>query len=344
MIGIINLVYGIQLDTSQWKEDNITNQFLQQNFKQISEFSRYYDSLQLSQTSYANLVRSSENSGFILIQVLDEYGNQQCNTTIQVKDYLKYSLTSTNVEGEFFFTYTNQNNSNYKIFFGFLNENCQYSRGLSEPVQPDIFESKSFQNLLSKQGKGNIYLVIQGFSQPYYLYLMIVDISVKNTYSIQKHVKLGETGFRWNLFSIQAFSDDYAVIFARNIDDKLQKIIIKANGNEVWGDPSEQGIFLSLKQNLNYIQNKAIQIENTNKYSIVTGDREQDQFTIYTFQYNGNGQLKDICLERYQNWFGNVGSFFFRYLEFGVINTEFLWIKGDNYNNNKKTTKVITTV
>lgn len=50
---------------------------------------------------------------------------------------------------------------------------------------------------------------------------MIVDISNKSTYSIKKYVKLGSANYRWNLFSIQAFSDDYSFIFVRDNNDKL---------------------------------------------------------------------------------------------------------------------------
>ncbi|KRX06540.1 Insulin-like growth factor binding protein, N-terminal [Pseudocohnilembus persalinus] len=111
----------------------------------------------------------------------------------------------------------------------------------------------------------------------------------------------------------------------------------KIIGDDVWDDPTDQGIFLKLENNYNKIQNKAIKIENTNKYSIVTGDNDQDIFTIYTFQYNGNGQIKDICFESYENQFGNMGNQLFRALEFGVINANYMWIKGDNVFENNKT-------
>ncbi|KRX06538.1 Insulin-like growth factor binding protein, N-terminal [Pseudocohnilembus persalinus] len=94
---------------------------------------------------------------------------------------------------------------------------------------------------------------------------------------------------------------------------------------------------MDLNTNENYIQNKAIEIENTNKYSIVTGDRDQDILTIYTFQYNGDGEIQDVCLETYSDQFGDVGINFFGSLEFGVINQDFVWVKGDNYNDSYKT-------
>ncbi|KRX09956.1 hypothetical protein PPERSA_05348 [Pseudocohnilembus persalinus] len=336
-----NLVQGFQLDTTQWQEVDITNNFIQQNFIQFSGDTRIHDSLQLSQTKYANLIRSSDESdGEILIQVLDEYGNQQCSKTISVEYICKYSLTNTNVEGEFFFAYTSEVSLNfYQVFFGFSDQKCNFNRGLSAPVQPVKFTDTSFFSVLSKKGKEYIYVVIQQFqsSSQRFLYLMIVDIRDTSTYKIKKHVKLGTTNFRYNLFSFQAFSDDYAVILGKDDNDRLNKITIEPSGSSVWDTPKDKGIFLDLNTNNNFIQNKVIQIENTNKYSIVTGDREQDILTIYTFQYNGNGEIQDICLESYQNQFGSVGNQFFRYLEFGVINQDFIWIKGEKENDNKKT-------
>ncbi|KRX09961.1 hypothetical protein PPERSA_05353 [Pseudocohnilembus persalinus] len=334
IISLFNLVQCIQLDTTQWQEVDKTNDYIRQSFIQYSGYSRVYDSLQLSQTKYANLIRSYDQSdGKILIQVLDEYGNQQCSKKTPVQNYLKYSLTNTNVEGEFFLGFT----SYQKVFFGFLDKTCNFSRGLSASDQPDDFTTISFLSILAKTGKDNVYIVSQTWPYPYYLYLMILDIFDTTTYSIKKHVKLGTTDFRYNLFSIQAFSDDYAVIFARDTNDKLQKITIDSIGNQAWDKPKDQGIFLDLNTNYNYVQNKAILIENTNKYSIVTGDITQDIFTIYTFQYNRNGEIQDICLETYENQFGSMGSQFFYALEFGVINQDFVWVKGDNQNDNRKT-------
>ncbi|KRX06544.1 hypothetical protein PPERSA_10402 [Pseudocohnilembus persalinus] len=337
IISLFNLFQFIQLDITQWQEEDITNNFINRSFKQVSGESRLYDSLQLSQTKYANLIRSSSDPGEILIQVWDEYGNQQCSKTISVVNSLKYSLTNTNVEGEFFLAYTSYTGSIREVFFGFLDESCNFSRGLLAPDQPINFTSSSFVSILAKTGKDNVYIVSQTYSSPCYLYLMILDISDTSTYSIKKHVKLGTTDSRWNLFSIQAFSDDYAVIFARNTNDELQKIIIDSDGNDVWDTPKNQGIFLNLINDYNWIQNKAIKIENTNKHCIVTGDKEQDQFTIYTFQYNGNGEIQDICLGTYSNQFGSIGGYFFYALEFGVINQDFVWIKGDNDNDSYKT-------
>ncbi|KRX06543.1 Molybdenum cofactor biosynthesis, MoeB [Pseudocohnilembus persalinus] len=242
--------------------------------------------------------------------------NQQCSETISVVYSLKYSLTNTNVEGEFFLAYTSE---------------------VSGYIKPINFTNTGFVSILAKTGKDNVYIVSQTYSSPCYLYLMILDISDTSTYSIKKHVKLGTTDFSQNLFSIQAFSDDYAVIFAKDTNDELQNIIIDSDGNDVWDTPKNQGIFLDLNTNFNNIQNKAIQIENINKYSIVTGDLSQDIFTIYTFQYNGNGEIQDICLKTYSNQFGSVGNYFFQGLEFGVINQDFLWVKGDNNNDSYKT-------
>ncbi|KRX09953.1 Insulin-like growth factor binding protein, N-terminal [Pseudocohnilembus persalinus] len=338
IISLFNLVQCIQLDTTQWQEVDITNDFITQNFIQVSGYSRYYDSLQLSQTKYVNLIRNSDYSfGEILIQVLDEQGNQQCSKTISVVGYLKYSLTSTNVEEEFFLAYTSIVGSNFNVFFGFLDETCNFSRGLSAPVQPSGFSSTKFVHIQAKTGNQNVYVVMQIRYSPFDLYLMILDISDTSTYGIKKHVKLGTSNFRENLFSIQAFFDDYAVIFTRNTSDQLLKIIIDSDGNETWDTLKDQGIFLDLINNVNHIQNKAIQIQNTNKYSIVTGDREQDIFTIYTFQYNGDGEIQDICLKTYLNQMGNVGIEFFFALEFEVINQDFVWIKGDKNQLNKKT-------
>ncbi|KRX00099.1 hypothetical protein PPERSA_07206 [Pseudocohnilembus persalinus] len=329
IISFLNLFQAIQLDTTQWQEVDITSNFIQQSFIQESEASKFYDSLQLSQTKYANLIRSSTIfSGNILIQVLDEHGNQQCNKLISVDNHYKYSLANTNLESEFFFAYTSYNDSKDKVFFGFSDESCSFSRGLTAPAQPVDFTSINFENLLAKAGNNNLYVVSQTSSSPYYLYLMILDISDISTYSIKKHVKLETLDFRRNLFSIQAFSDDYALIFAKDINDKLQRIKIKPNGMDVWDTPKDQGIFLDLNYEKNYIQNKAVQIENTNKYSIVTGDSQQKIFTIYTFQYNGNGEIQDICLETYQS--GSMRNQFFYALEFGVINQDFVWIKGNN--------------
>ncbi|KRW99232.1 Insulin-like growth factor binding protein, N-terminal [Pseudocohnilembus persalinus] len=336
IIVIFNPVQGIQLDTTQWQEIDITDDFTNQNFKQYSQQSRLCDSQQISQTKYANLIRSeSVYSGQILIQVLDEYGNQQCGKTISVEYQLKYSLTNTNVEGEFFLAYTSGVIGNFKVFFGFINESCNFSRGFLAPAQvitPDDFTSTGFYNLLAKTGKDHVYVVSQTYSSPYYLYLMILDISDTITYNIKNHVKLGTTDFRQNLFSIQVFSDDYAVVFARDNNDELQKITIDSDGNDVWDMAENQGIFLDFNYIYNYIQNKAIQIQNTNKYSIVTGDYKYDIFTIYTFQYNGNGQVQDICLKSYKDQFKIGVNKFFQSLEFGVINQDFLWIKGDNTN------------
>ncbi|KRX09950.1 Insulin-like growth factor binding protein, N-terminal [Pseudocohnilembus persalinus] len=338
IIGFFNPVQCIQQDTTQWQEVDITNNFINQNFVQSPLYSMLYDSLQLSQTAYANLIRSyDESASEILIQVLNGYGNQQCIRTIPVYYYCKYSLTNTNVQGELFFTYTSYTGTSREVFFGFLQENCNFSRGLSEPAQPNGFVTSNSLRLLAKTGKDNIYVVIQNQSSPYYLYLMIVDISDTSTYIIKNHVQLGATNFKFNLFSIQAFSDDYAVIFARDNNDKLQKITINSNGNGVWDTPQDQGIFLDLSFDYTFIQNKAIQIENTNKYCIITGDKELDIFTIYTFQYNNNGNIQDICLKSHYNQFGNVGNFFFYALEFGVISPDFIWIKGDNSNQNNKT-------
>ncbi|KRX06539.1 hypothetical protein PPERSA_10397 [Pseudocohnilembus persalinus] len=135
IISLFNLVQCIQLDTTQWQEVDKTNDYIRQSFIQYSGYSRVYDSLQLSQTKYANLIRSSDYSGEILIQVLDEYGIQQCSKTISVEYHLKYSLTNTNVEGEFFFAYSSFTGSIREVFFGFLDESCNFSRGLSAPVQ-----------------------------------------------------------------------------------------------------------------------------------------------------------------------------------------------------------------
>ncbi|KRX09952.1 Insulin-like growth factor binding protein, N-terminal [Pseudocohnilembus persalinus] len=337
IISYFSLILSIQLDTTQWQEVDINSSFIIQNFIQYSGDGISYDSLQLSQRSYASLIRSFNNNGQIFIQVLDEFGNTQCSKSISVEYYRKYILANTNVEGEFFFAYTSKVGSIREVFFGFLDETCNFSRGLLAPEQLDNLINASFYNLLAKTGKDNIYIVTQTNSPPFYLYLIIMDISDINTYLIKKHEKLGVISFRWNLFSIQAFYDDYAIILAKNDNDKLQMIKIDDNGNEVWNDPIHQGVFLNLNQNDNYIQNKAIQIENTNKYSIVTGDREQNILIIYTFQYNGNGKIQDICLKSHLNQFGNVGNQFFRALEFGVINPDFIWIKGDNNNENKKT-------
>ncbi|KRX09944.1 Insulin-like growth factor binding protein, N-terminal [Pseudocohnilembus persalinus] len=338
IIVIFNPVQAIQLDTTQWQEVDITNNFITQSFVQdfIYGYSRVHDSLKLSQTKYANLIRSSSNPGEILIQFLDEYGNQQCSQRISVVFNQKYSLTNTNVEGEFFLAYTSYFSNIYQVFFGFLDESCNFSRGLSAPDQPDDFTNISFLSILAKTGKDNVYVVSQTFFSPYYLYLMILGISDTSTYGIKKHVKLGISNFRENLFSIQAFSDDYAVIFARNTINKLQKITINSDGNDVWDTPQNQGIFLDLNNISNFIQNKAIQIENTNKYSIVTGDYNQYIFTIYTFQYNGDGEIQDICLKTYSNQFGSMGIEFFYALEFGVINQDFVWVKGDNQYDNRK--------
>ncbi|KRX09958.1 Insulin-like growth factor binding protein, N-terminal [Pseudocohnilembus persalinus] len=338
MIGHLNLYSGIQLDTTQWQEVDITNNFIDQSYKQDSGYSRYYDSLQLNQTQYVNLIRSSGTPSQILIQYLDEYGNQQCSKIISVVDSYKYSLTNTNVEGELFFAYTSKVGSIREVFFGFLDETCNFSRGLSAPDQPVQFTSTNYVSILAKNGKDYVYVLAQQFEDPlYYLYLITVDINDTSTYSIIRHEKLEEINFKWNLFSIQAFSDDYLVIFGRDNNDKLQKIIIEPNGNEIWDDPKDQGIFLSLNNDLNRIQNKVIQIQNSNKYTIVTGDYQQNILSIYTFLYNGNGEVQDVCQESYSNFFDNMGNQFFRALEFGVINPDFIWIKGDNQNQDKKT-------
>ncbi|KRX09955.1 Insulin-like growth factor binding protein, N-terminal [Pseudocohnilembus persalinus] len=335
IISLFNLVQCIQLDTTQWQDVDITNDFINQNYIQeyYYGYSKFHDSLQLSQTQYVNLIRSFSSTGEILIQILDEYGKQQCSKTISVEQHFKYSLTNTNVEKEFFLAYAS---GNYKVFFGFLDETCNFSRGLSAPVQPIDFTSTSFDYILAKNGKDNVYVVSQTSTSINYLYLMILDISDTSTYSIKNHVKLGSTGIRWNLFSIQAFFDDYAVILARNVENKQQKITVDSDGIIEWGTPKNQGIFWDLNYNDNQIQNKAIQIENTNKYSIVTGDYIQDILTVYTFQYNGDGEIQDICLETYYNQMGNVGNNFFIALEFGVINQNFLWMKGDTQNDSYK--------
>ncbi|KRX00100.1 hypothetical protein PPERSA_07207 [Pseudocohnilembus persalinus] len=327
IISLFNLVQAIQLDTTQWQEVDITNNYIQQSFIQYSGESRYQDSLQLSQTKYANIVRDSNNfSGKILIQILDEY----------VKFYRKYSLTNTNVEGEFFFAYTSKTSSEIRVFFGFINESCNFSRGLTAPVQIADFTGINFFHLLAKTGKDNVYIITQNQSSFQYLYLMMFDISDTSTYHIKKRVKLGTIDFSENLFSIQAYSDDYAVIFAKDTNDKLQKITIKPNGIDVWDTPKDQGLFIGLNTNQNLIQNKIIQIENTNKYTIVTGESYKNTITIYTFQYIGSGIIQDICIETYTNQFPNVGDYFFYALEFGVINQNNLWIKGDNYIDDKK--------
>ncbi|KRX02618.1 hypothetical protein PPERSA_11958 [Pseudocohnilembus persalinus] len=289
VICLFNLIQSIQLDTNQWQEVDITNDFITQNFISYYGYSRYFDSLQLSQTRYINIIRSYNDPGEILIQVLDEYGNQQCNKTISVEYYYKYSLTNTNVKGEFFLAYISEVGSIRKVFFGFLDETCNFTRGLSAPIQPDDFPGTDFLSILAKTGKNNVYVISQNFFSPLYLYLMILDISDTSTYSIKNHVKLGAAAFKENLFSIEAFSDDYAVIFAKNTNNELQKITIDSDGNETWDTPKNKGIFQDLTQDYNWIQNKVIQIENTNKYSIITGDTVQDIFTIFTFQYNGDG-------------------------------------------------------
>ncbi|KRX09934.1 Insulin-like growth factor binding protein, N-terminal [Pseudocohnilembus persalinus] len=295
-----------------------------------------FDSLQLSQKFYANLIKSydlvnNQEGEEFLIQILDCNGLKQCKKAFQAKGLSKYSLTNTNVENELFFAYISQN-TNLQIFFGFLNESCNFSRGLISPAQPNDFTDEDFYFLQSISTKEYVYIVAQQYQyyNPSSLYLIIVDISDKNTYDIKAHVKLGTVIFKLNLFCIQAFSDKYLVIFGKDDNNQQQRIIIEPNGNEIWDNPKNEGIFMSLNYQLNYIQNKVIQIENTNKYSIVTGDAIQDIFTIYTFQYNGNGEIQDICLKTYQNQFENVEQAFFIALEFGVINANFMWIKGDN--------------
>ncbi|KRX09960.1 Insulin-like growth factor binding protein, N-terminal [Pseudocohnilembus persalinus] len=328
VISLFNLVQCIQLDTSQWQEVDITNDFKTQTFIQANWRFRSYDSLNINQMLYVNLIRdSNQNGGQILIQILNEFGDEQYNSILPVENYHKCSLTNTNVEGEFFFAYT----SNLKLFFGFLDQTCSYTRGLSTPIQPSYFENNDFQNLLAKAGKDYIYVAIQQQSQQY-LYLMILDVSDTSTYSIKKFMKMGTTNFRENLFSIQAFSDDFAVIFTKNDNNKLQKITIQPDGEYLYDKPQNEGIFLDLIYNSNYIQNKAIQIENTNKYCIVTGDQYYDVLNIYTFQYNGNGEIKEICLQSHKDQFENMGIYFYYGLQFGVISPDYMWIKGDNSN------------
>ncbi|KRX09935.1 Insulin-like growth factor binding protein, N-terminal [Pseudocohnilembus persalinus] len=207
--------------------------------------------------------------------------------------------------GELFFSYTGISDNYRQVFFGFLDENCNYSRGQSEPFQSNDYENTQFLNVIAKTGKDYVYVITQQYSisqplQPNLLYILIVDISDTTTYIILKYEKI-------------------------------------ATRNVVWDYPQNSGIFTDLVTNYNSIQNKIIQIENTNKFSIVSGDRKLDIFTIYTFQYNGKGLIQDICLKTYSNQFQNVGSDFFKSLEFGIINEDFMWIKGDNQNQNDKT-------
>ncbi|KRX06541.1 Insulin-like growth factor binding protein, N-terminal [Pseudocohnilembus persalinus] len=231
MMYHFNLIQAIQLDTSQWEQVNITSKFIQQNFKQYSGETRLYDSLQLSQKSYANLLRNSNlTMGKVLIQVLDENGYQQCNRTITVENIFKYTLTNTNVVGEFFFAYTSQQSNYYQVFFGFLKENCNFSRGLQKPAQPAKFTNTNFVSIQAKTGNNYLYVVYQQYEEPmFHLYLIILDIKDKSIYSISTHKQLKQTNFRYNLFSIQAFPDDYAIILAKDFNDKLWKITIKSN-------------------------------------------------------------------------------------------------------------------
>ncbi|KRX09803.1 Insulin-like growth factor binding protein, N-terminal [Pseudocohnilembus persalinus] len=65
-------------------------------------------------------------------------------------------------------------------------------------------------------------------------------------------------------------------------------------------------------------------------YTIVTAGFIQQILTIYTFKYD-NGEIQDICLKSFENEFpSNFKLSFFNKLVFGVINQDYMWIKGEN--------------
>ncbi|KRX09959.1 Insulin-like growth factor binding protein, N-terminal [Pseudocohnilembus persalinus] len=313
----------VQINISQWQETDISNTFVLQSFKQRSSTSRQFDSLQISQGLYANLVRNKDNPGEIKIFVSDENGNQQCNRELAFQNYFKSSMTNTNVQGEIFIAYV----SDYKIHITFLNSQCNFERGLNSGVQPTEI-SQTFESVLTKTG--NDYTYILGQDRDEYLHLSIVDIRNSNNYNIIQHFQLGSQKFKYNFFSIQGFQDNYAIIFAKDENNDYKQIAINPVGTDTWDPPKSSGIFMTLINQKNYIQNKAIQIEDQQLYTIVTGDEKEDIFQIFTFQYNGSGQIQQKCLQTYNSEFQNVGNEFYIAMQFGVINSDIIWIKGDN--------------
>ncbi|KRX09949.1 Insulin-like growth factor binding protein, N-terminal [Pseudocohnilembus persalinus] len=320
-----------------------------------------------------------------MIMLSDENGRQLCNRTFIMKGYYKYSLSNTNKEGEIFFAYISDESYNFgKIFFGFLDENRNFSRGLINPVQHEKYTAITHKNLQSKFGKQYIYVISQEYNSNYKMNLMILDISDITKYIIKKHFQLGEQSFRENLYSIQVFQDNYAIIFARNQNDKYQEIVIdpdecpeyctscqdsqtclrcevtiparnvtnqckcqkgyilninnanKCERNQIWESPYNFGIFMNLQYMENYCQNKIIQIEQSNQYSLVVGDRLYNIFSIFTFMYIGDGEIQPICLKSYENLFEYEGDYTFYGLQFGVINSQYMWIKGNSFNQDKR--------
>ncbi|KRX06555.1 hypothetical protein PPERSA_10413 [Pseudocohnilembus persalinus] len=140
-------------------------------------------------------------------------------------------------------------------------------------------------------------------------------------------------------YTFQAYFDDQITIFGTNEQNDAETLSISLTSGIQAGqyDP----VTLDGKINFyeNNLKNHIQQIPVTQLHTLVTADKIEQKLTIFTFNYTGQGNIQQVCKDDI-NYFSYISPSstkrnLFYNMQFGILNEEYMWIKGNEPSENK---------
>ncbi|KRX07851.1 Insulin-like growth factor binding protein, N-terminal [Pseudocohnilembus persalinus] len=324
-------IYKSQIQLTQnainnWYENNITDIAQYGNLSQfiIHDNPKLHDYVQIGPEMFAVIYGLSNQD----ISVLQFFNNQ--GQTVSTKEFItiknardNIQITQTQVENEVFYAVL----SSQRVYYGFSNHLSQTTRNCSyEQISMYAYQVQV------KTAFDKIYLIIQGGDDD--LFLHYIDISDMSTYQIYytEHLEGNGPGFNYYKFSFQVYSDNSGIIIGNSWarETEVYQYSIETTGDVIQTNNKFNNSFLDSIFN-QYTQFNFKKNVNSDQHTIVLGHESSDILKIYTGKMISN-ELQQLCLSEYTN----ISDISFKYLQFGILDTEYLWIKGE-YKADKKT-------
>ncbi|KRX06557.1 hypothetical protein PPERSA_10415 [Pseudocohnilembus persalinus] len=338
----LNSFYSLNIDPEQLVTHEISESlFFIENFQIIDSNIASYDQIMLNQFLYVSVITGYIN--FITNQIIiftDENGQIISKTQLSGSNFFSSSLSKTNLENEVFYAYIQQQQSgDYKkyIYIAFLTQDGEFTRNTqtqSELLIQDPVYQKEYEQILTKYYQNRIYILAQRISGE--IDVFFIDISMDQSYNIINQIFNDGSTFSKNQFSFlyadnqklisqvayQGSQDTYFVIF--DLETQLVTSSI----------PSLNNPFLHEQ-----LKNQPKQIPGTeNQYNLISGDYMDPKIKITTYEIQDQPEktIIEICHTNIniENFNGPTYNLF-KNLQYGNINKDYTWIKGQNKIDNK---------
>ncbi|KRW98152.1 hypothetical protein PPERSA_09092 [Pseudocohnilembus persalinus] len=310
-------------DVKKWKKTNITDEdnFDVSFLHYIQEYSNSI-SIQLTDSKIVVVIYGFDNyptdvdTFNMQIAIFDNDGNILKSKTYENKPDIQFvDLSLTNVEGEFVFMYTDDGTT----YMTFYDQNLEVKRGLSE--EGHIYPQISLGNDL-------LYVVIFSFYESLHNIVIVLDLSDISTYSKLKTYTYSDyTIFFGRAYSIQAFSDDTAILYFQGINNedqtKLVQVMYNSKGEEKSGYPKEIETFMDLDQQEFYQTWRSYLLEDKKTATFLAGDNK-NSLSINTYSKDGDEVCSKII---------DITGYDAEYFSYGIIgNAGWAYLKDtDNY-------------